>query len=74
VQNINVEETNEYMMARVGMADRWVPACGGHEKPFKTRCGRTLLYVYNFKLGMHAYLDVGTDILLSQEEANRILG
>jgi hypothetical protein len=55
------------------LPDRWVPACGGTETPFRTRTGRTLLYVWNPRRGLHAYLDVGTDTLLSDDEARQAL-
>jgi hypothetical protein len=54
--------------------DSWVPACGGTEVPFPTRSGRTLLYCWNAATGQHAYLDVGTDLILSDEEAWLALG
>lgn len=47
----------------------WIPACGGSEVPFKTRSGRTFLYCYQPSSGRHAYLDVGTDIIMSDDEA-----
>lgn len=46
----------------------WVPACGGTEVPFMTRSGRKLLYCWQPTTGRHAYLDMGTDIILSDEE------
>ena len=52
----------------------WYPASGGKEEPFRTRTGRTLLYVWQPSTGHHAYLDVGTDMLLSTEEAEYALG
>ena len=51
----------------------WVPACGGTETPFTTRTGRRLLYVYQATTGRHAYLDLGTDLILSDEDARRAL-
>ena len=51
----------------------WVPACGGTETPFHTRSGRTLLYCWNQALDAHAYLDVGTDLILTDEEARAVL-
>lgn len=62
-------ETAEYRDARINRADRWVPACGGHETPTTYRTGRKLLYCYNFKLMGHAYLDCHTDIILTNAEA-----
>ncbi|NOS67793.1 MAG: hypothetical protein HOO67_05530 [Candidatus Peribacteraceae bacterium] len=47
----------------------WVPACGGTERPFPSRSGRTLLYCWQPSTGRHAYLDCGTDTILTQEEA-----
>jgi hypothetical protein len=51
----------------------WEPACGGTETPFKTRAGATLLYVYNPVLHKHAYLNVETDLLLSDDEASALM-
>ena len=47
----------------------WYPACGGTETPFYTRTGRRLLYCWQPSTGNHAYLDMGTDLILSDEEA-----
>ena len=47
----------------------WIPACGGTETPFTSRSGRVLLYCYQPSTGKHAYLDCGTDIILSDKEA-----
>lgn len=52
----------------------WVPACGGSEKPFYTRTRRHLLYCWQPTTGKHAYLDMGTDLILSDEEAAAALG
>lgn len=46
----------------------WIPACGGTEVPFYSRTGRKLLYVWQPSSGNHAYLDCGTDMLLTSEE------
>jgi len=54
--------------------DQWIPACGGTEVPFKARNGKTLWYMWNRVTGEHAYLDVGTDIFLSNEEAMQAMG
>lgn len=54
-------------------AGPWVPACGGTETPFRTRTGRTLHYLYQPSTGRHAYLDCGTDIFLTDEEASLCL-
>lgn len=60
-------ETTEYQMARIAKADRWVPACGGKEIPYRDRLGRTVLYVYNHRTGKHGFLDVGQDIVFEDE-------
>lgn len=52
----------------------WVPACGGTEVPFNTRTGRRLLYCWQPSTGKHAYLDLGTDYFLTNEEAFEALG
>jgi hypothetical protein len=65
---------------RLAEADRkkaegaWIPACGETEVPFTTRTGRKLLYCYQPSSGRHAYLDLGTDLILSDEEAQLALG
>ena len=51
----------------------WIPACGGTEVPFNTRTGRRLLYCWQPSTGNHAYLDCGTDLILSDEEASAAL-
>lgn len=52
----------------------WVPAWGGTEVPFTTRTGRRLLYCYQASTGNHAYLDLGSDIILTDEDAQIALG
>lgn len=52
----------------------WVPANNQTEVPFFTRSGRRLLYCYQASTGNHAYLDLGQDIILSDEEAFLALG
>jgi hypothetical protein len=51
----------------------WVPACGGTETPFTSRSGKVLLYCYQATTGRHAYLDCGTDLILTDEEARAAL-
>jgi len=53
--------------------DNWVPANGGTETPFVTRTGRRLLYCWQPSTGRHAYLDLGTDLILTDEEAELAL-
>lgn len=47
----------------------WFPACGGTETPFLSRSGKRLLYCWQPSTGNHAYLDCGSDIILTPEEA-----
>lgn len=51
----------------------WVPASNGTEVPFFTRSGHRLLYCYQPATGRHAYLNVETDLILSDEEASTLL-
>jgi len=51
----------------------WYPACGGTEIPFYTRTGVRLLYCWQPSTGKHAYLNLETDLILSDEEAQTIL-
>jgi hypothetical protein len=52
----------------------WIPACGGTEVPFTTRTGARLLYCWQPSTGKHAYLDCGTDIILTDAEAANLMG
>lgn len=52
----------------------WLPANGGTESPFLTRSGRRLQYCWQPSTGRHAYLDMGTDLILTDEEARLALG
>ena len=52
----------------------WIAACGGTETPFTSRTGRRLLYVWQPKTGNHAYLDLGTDLILDDAEAQLAMG
>lgn len=52
----------------------WYPASGGTEKPFFTRSGRRLQYLYQPSTGRHAYYDCDSDLILTNEEAFNLLG
>ena len=52
----------------------WVPANGGTETEFVSRTGKRLLYCYNSALARHAYLDLGSDMILTDDEACIALG
>ena len=51
----------------------WFPACGGTETVFTTRTGFRLLYCWQPSTGKHAYINVDTDMILSDEEARAAL-
>ncbi len=51
--------------------EHWVPACGETEKPFEIN-GYRLLYMWNKHTAEHAYLNLGTDIFLTDEEVTEI--
>jgi len=55
-------------------ANAWVAASGGTETPFTTKNGRKILYCYNPAEDKHAYVDLDADIVLSDEDAWKILG
>ena len=54
------------------VGDHWVPACGGTERPTRTRTGSTLLYMWNTTQGEHAYYDCERDIFLTDDEARAV--
>jgi hypothetical protein len=70
---VSVIELIKLIEAKRAQGD-WFPANGGTETPFQTRTGRRLLYCWQPSTGRHAYLDVGTDLILSDEEAFAALG
>lgn len=60
--------TTEYEIAVAGNQDKWVPANGGTETPFTSRSGIRMLYCYNPKTGQHRYLNVDTDVIMTNDE------
>lgn len=60
--------TPEFTEVATKNLDRWVPACGGDEKPFTSRSGIRMLYCWNPRKG-HAYLNVDTDMVMTSQEA-----
>jgi hypothetical protein len=52
----------------------WIPACGGTEVPFVSRSGIRMLYVFQPSTGKHAYLNLDTDIIMTDAEAQAALG
>jgi len=59
--------------AKGSVIDDWIPACGGTEEPFLSRSGKRLLYCFNPVTKKHAYLNLETDMILSDEEARQAL-
>jgi hypothetical protein len=51
----------------------WYPANNGTETPFVSRNGKRLLYVWQPRTGKHAYLDLGSDVILTEDEAQSAL-
>ena len=50
----------------------WIPGTG--EEPFFTRSGVRLLYCWQPSTGRKAYLDMGSDLILTDQEARNIIG
>lgn len=73
MESIPANATAEFRSAVSSRRDTWVPANGGHETPFQTRSGKRLLYVYNPKTEIHAYLDVDSDMVLDDDHANALI-
>jgi hypothetical protein len=67
-----VEQENKLMKEHV-KNDNWIPACGGTEEPFVSRSGKRLQYVWQPSTGQHAYLDLDSDTVLSDEAAQKAL-
>ena len=49
---------------------RWVPACGGTEQPFKAMSGHELHYMWCPSTGEHAYYNMSADLFLSDRDAH----
>ena len=62
-------QTEDFRLACERRLDLWLPACGDTETPFRARSGAILLYCFNPSTGRHAYLDQGTDLILTNAEA-----
>ena len=60
-------------LAENKLNDNWLPACGGTEEPFVSRSGKRLQYVWQPSTGQHAYLDLDSDTILSDEAAEAAL-
>lgn len=66
-----MQSVADILAARQAKAEQgnWIPACNGTEVPFTTRTGKRLLYCWQPSTGRHAYLDLGSDFILTDEEA-----
>ena len=51
----------------------WYRACRGNQGPFVSRGGHRLLYCWQPSTGRHAYINLDTDIALSDDEARATL-
>lgn len=59
--NVEVEK-NAFRRSENVRSDNWVAASGGTEEPtWSTRRGAWFVYVYNFSNGTHAWLNLSTD-------------
>ena len=75
--HINPGETLVNYLARLDAwktQGDWIPASNGTEQPFTARSGARLLYCWQPRSGLHAYLDLGTDLILTDDEARLHLG
>lgn len=52
----------------------WVPANNRTERPFLTRNGFRLQYMWQPSSGRHAYINCDTDIIMSDEDAQAAIG
>jgi hypothetical protein len=62
-----------YRQAVTMNLDIWVPACGGTEEISLVR-NKRILYCYNPKTKKHAWLDVDSDMIMTNEEYFALLG
>ena len=67
---LDLRETFSYTAAIASNADTWVSACQGTERPFTGRAGVRMLYCYNPKQVRHAYINLDTDIEMTNEEVD----
>ena len=45
----------------------WVPGCNQLEKPFITRTGHKVIYMWQPSTGRHAYFDLESDLEIHEE-------
>jgi hypothetical protein len=51
----------------------WYPVCGGTEQPFVSRSGVRMLYCWQPSTGAHGYIDLGRDMLMTEDEVRAAL-
>lgn len=44
------------------------PANGGTEKPYRTRTGHLVCYMFDWKIMQHCFLNMETDIIIPPED------
>jgi len=49
----------------------WVIATGGNSVPFVSRNGKKYLLIWNPKLRQNAYLEVESDVIITDDEFNK---
>lgn len=67
---MTLEEAIKDQEARKAQGN-WVPACGGTEKEFTMNHVR-LLYCWQPSSGAHAYINLDTDMVMTDEEVNAL--
>jgi hypothetical protein len=50
----------------------WIPACGGKEKPMTVN-GVRILYCWQPTTGKHAYVNLDTDVIMSQDDVDALM-
>lgn len=58
-----------FKVAMAARTNAWFPASGGTETAFKSRTGKRMLYCFNPALRKHAYLDLDSDVIMTDEDA-----
>jgi hypothetical protein len=58
-------------MGLLGMS--WQPASGGLETPFTSRSGIRMLWCWDSETGLHAYINLDTDLVMTMEEVDAAL-
>ena len=70
---MNLVEQLDALQAKAEQGN-WIPACNGTETPFVARSGKRLQYMWQPSTGKHAYIDLDSDLILTDQEAWQHLG